>query len=545
MAEPSKERFGWELEASELLEVLRDGVIIVDAAENRIVAWNTAAEQIFGYSPEEAIGMSVSELAPERLRPRHEAGIARFATTGEGYFVDNHDPLELPALTKAGEEIFVEFQLSPIRRPPHEPPYAAAIVRDVTPRVQEAEAQKQLQEIASATQRLEAVGGLATGAAHDFNNLLTVITTRIDLLLEAQDLGREEKETLQAVMGAAERGASLARQMLAFASKSVVTPAAVSLNEALTNAANFLGATLGPGIHLELQLTEDLPRTMIDPVQVDQILVNFALNAKDAMPNGGKLTIGTDLKTVAVAPPPRRPSKITPGVYVRVLVRDTGIGMDEDIRRRIFEPFFTTKPRGRGTGMGLAMVYGIVAQAGGHIHCESAPGDGALFEILLPAASIKEDHYLKEKEIAPVVTKRGEILLVDDDPALLGSVTQILERGGHHVVSASSAEEALRIVEGGHSFDILVSDIVMPGKNGIELARELRRRGVIDAVILMSGYPEGALPQGLGQLDSEDMTFLQKPFTREGMLKHVADLTGAGSTPDPTGSAEGPAPRSP
>lgn len=516
----------WKLEAVELLDMLRDGVIVVEAAENRIVGWNPAAEKIFGYRPEEAIGMSVSELAPDRLRARHEAGISRYAATGTGHFVENHDPLELPAVTKSGEEIFVEFQLSPIGHSPDGRPYAAAIVRDVTDRIAEQEAQKQLQEIAASSQRLEAVGGLATGVAHDFNNLLAVIATRIDAVLATGGLDAEQTKALEAVVGATERGASLSRQLLAFASKSIVTPSELSLNDALANAAHFLELTLGPGIRLDLQLGEDLPRTMMDPAQVDQVLAHFALNAKDAMPDGGTLTISTDVVTFPAQLAKLHEREVAPGLYVRVGIEDTGIGMDEPTRSRIFEPFFTTKPRGRGTGMGLAMIYGIVTQAGGYIHCESSPGRGAVFEILLPAASIARDHYMGEKDIAPVATRSADILVVDDDPALLGAVVRILERGGHSVVATSSSVEALRLAEEKGAFDLLVSDVVMPEMNGLELARELRRQGIVDQVLLMSGYPEGALPVDV-TLGDEEIVLMEKPFGREDLLKNVAERIAA------------------
>ena len=515
----SRWRFEWKLDALELLEMLRDGVIIVDASENRVVAWNAAAEAIFGYTSAEAIGMSVSDLAPERLVARHEAGIARYAATGAGHFVENHDPLELPALTKSGEEIYVEFQLSPILNSPDGRLYATAVVRDVTERVVQHEAQKQLQEIATAAQRFEAIGGLATGVAHDFNNLLTVITTRIGAILDEGGADPEQVRSLQAVLEAADRGASLSRQMLEFASKSIVTPSALSLNDALEEAATFLQLTLGPTIKLEMQLTADLPRTMMDASQVDQVFANLALNARDAMPDGGTFIISTDVVKV----PPRSSDpkllNVPPGLYVRVRVEDTGTGMSETTLRRIFEPFFTTKPRGRGTGMGLATVYGIINQAGGYIRCESAPGRGTLFEILLPEASIAEDLYVEE-EIAPVIAKQADILLVDDDEALLRSVAKILERGGHRVTAATSPTEAIRLAETGRRFDLLVSDVVMPEMNGVELARTLRSKGAVQTVLLMSGYPEGALPSK--EQIEQGMTLLQKPFTREQILKLVA-----------------------
>ena len=515
--------FDWRLEAADLLAVLRDGVIIADAAENRIVGWNPAAEQIFGYPLEEATGMSISVLVPERLRARHEAGLARYAATGTGHFLDNHDPLELPALTKSGEEIVVEFQLTPMRESRDGRLYAAAIVRDVTGRVREAESQRKLQESAAASQRLEAVGQLATGVAHDFSNLLMVIMGSIELALVSGELEPDQKESLEAVMRAAERGSSLSRQLLAFSRKSIVSPSAVSLNEALANAAQLLEVMLGSTINLDLQLGDDLPRTMIDAAHVDQILTNFALNAKDAMPAGGTLTIATDVLHLPDQSAEVLENELPNGVYVRVRVTDTGVGMTETTRQRVFEPFFTTKTRERGTGMGLAMVYGIVSQAGGYISCISAPERGTTFEILLPAASVVADPY-QEEEVAPVVTKAANILLVDDDPALVDVVTKILERGGHQIISTTSPIEAIRLADEHGPFDLIVTDVVMPMMNGVELARELLASNSISTVLLVSGYPEGALPTDV-ELGAGEMRLLQKPFTGDQLLQYVAELT--------------------
>ena len=524
--------FDWDTQAADLLDVLRDGVIIADAAENAIVGWNPAAEQIFGYSADEAIGMPVSNLVPERLRSRHEAGLSRYAKTGTGHFVDNHDPLELPGLTKSGEEIAVEFQLTPIRESRDGRLYAAAIVRDVTDRLRQAEEQRKLRDAAAASQRLEAVGQLAAGVAHDFNNLLMVITGLIDVVLDTEGLNEDQRDSLRSAMGAAERGASLSRQLLAFARKSVVSPSAVSLNDALTAAARFLEVTLGSEIRLEMQLRDNLPRTMMDPAQVDQVLTNLALNAKDAMPHGGVLTIGTDVRNLPADANYPEEQQIPPGAYVRVWIKDTGVGMDEATRARVFEPFFTTKPRERGTGMGLAMVYGVVTQAGGRVRCTSAPGRGTTFELLLPTATVTEDPFTEDDHsvVASTATEGRNILLVDDDPALLRVMTRILERGGYVVTATTSPHEALQIAKDQGPFALLVSDIVMPGMDGVTLAVELRTQGGVGAVLLMSGYPEGALPMG-SDPQAEQFTFLPKPSSSEEILRQIGLLVGDDALP--------------
>lgn len=523
---PTERSFDWDLEASDLLKVLRDGVIVADAAENLIVGWNPAAEQIFGYSSEEAIGMAVSSLMPERMRERHEAGLARYAATGEGHFVDNHDPLELPGLTKSGVEIAVEFQLTPLRQSHDGRLYAVAIVRDVTERNEEAEARRKLEEAAAASQRLEAVGQLATGVAHDFNNLLTVILGQIYFVKDAPQLDAEKRESLEAVVAAAERGASLSRQLLTFSRKSIVTRSAVSLNDALTSAAKFLGRTLGADIALNLELSPSLPRTMMDAAQVDQVLANLALNARDAMPDGGSLTICTDLKSLLAVDQ----GEVPPGVYVSLTVTDTGIGMDEEVRRRVFEPFFTTKPRERGTGMGLAMVYGIVAQAGGFVRCESTLGEGTTFEILLPAAALIPDMgESPELPTAIAITGGARILLVDDDPAILSAVVRILERAGHVVTHKNDAVAALEVAnQSSDSFDLLISDVVMPRMNGLDLARELTSNQKVGRVLLMSGYPEGAV--SAGELQNDGFSFLPKPFTPDTLLQRVAESLDGGTS---------------
>ena len=519
------EAFDWNREAASLLSILRDAVIVAHAADNVIVGWNAAAETIFEYTAEEAIGMSVSELAPEHLRARHEAGLTRYAETGEGYFLDHHDPLVLPALTKTGKEITVEFQLTPLREPHDGRLYAAAIVRDVTERINEQEATRTIQEKRAASQRLEAVGQLATGVAHDFNNLLTVILAEIHFVIDSKDIDRARRDALESVMEAAERGGALSRQLLAFSRKSLVTPSAVSMNDAVTSAAQFLGRTLGDDIELVLQLEPTLPRTMMDPAQVDQVLTNLALNARDAMPNGGLMTITTDLVRVSDESLWSADSEVPHGSYVRLVVTDTGVGMEDSVRVRIFEPFFTTKPRERGTGMGLAMVYGIVRQANGYIYCESSPDQGTRFEILLPLASVTPEAAEEpdtDRTIVPTF-ESAKILLLDDDPFLLRSAKRILERSGHRVTDLDAPVEALRLGEAGHRFDLLITDMVMPGMNGAEVAHALRAAGAVTAVLLVSGYPEGVT--SLDETLKEGSTsFLPKPFRGNQLLQSVQEL---------------------
>jgi len=388
---------------------------------------------------------------------------------------------------------------------------------------------RDLERMLHLSQKLEAVGRLAGGIAHDFNNILAVITGQGESalrLLEPENLARGR---LGEILEAAARAARLTRQLLAFSRKQILEPQVLDVNAALTELEKMLRRVLGAHVELELRSGRDLGAVKADPTQLEQVIVNLALNARDAMPEGGHLTIETanvDLdEAYAAAHPPARP-----GPYIMVAVSDNGIGMDAETQRQIFEPFFTTKPPGEGTGLGLATVYGVVKQSGGYVWVYSEPGRGTTFKIYLPR--VDEAPAARDESPAPAPVARGHerILLVEDNDGLREVMREALEARGYAVFSTSDADEALAFArEHEGPVELLLTDIIMPRTGGVELARQVSslRPGI--RVLYISGYSNGAISRR-GILDA-GAKLLEKPFTSEALARAVRaalDATGEG-----------------
>jgi len=339
--------------------------------------------------------------------------------------------------------------------------------------------------------RMETIGRLAGGIAHDFNNLLGIILGAAGAL-RAVGIAAEAAAELAEVEAAARRGSALITQLLAFARQQRLRPRVIALNAAVTDLAPLLRRLLGERIRLELRLEEPGRRIRMDPAQLDQVLLNLAANAREAMAEGGRLTIATG-HAVLLRPEGEGPSPLPPGRYVVLEVADSGRGIAPEALPRIFEPFFTTRPDKGGTGLGLATVQGIIAQSGGHIGVTSVPGQGACFRILLPReAAAAEDATAPEPASAHAAAP-ARVLLVEDEAPLRRLGEQILRRAGHQVVTADSAEAALDLLASGQAPAILVSDVAMPGIDGVELARRCRARWPHLPVLLLSGYAEATL----------------------------------------------------
>ena len=363
----------------------------------------------------------------------------------------------------------------------------------------------------------------AGGIAHDFNNLLTVISGYSDLLLRS--VGDEaQRQKVVEVKKASERAAALTHQLLAFSRKQVLEPKVLDLNDVVAETDKLLRRLIGEDIHFVTMRDPGLWRVKADPGQLTQVIVNLAVNARDAMPKGGKLTVET--KNVVLDDAyARRHDAVRPGPYVMLAVSDTGTGMDEETRRHIFEPFFTTKEVGKGTGLGLSMVYGVVRQSGGNVWVYSEPGRGTTFKIYLPRVEEKAEQ--EQAAELPELPKGTEtVLLVEDEEMVRRLLRDILEGEGYTVLAAANGEEALRIC-GRHEGPphLLVTDVVMPGMSGRELVERLTGncRGV--KVLYMSGYTDDAIVHH-GVLD-EGMNFLQKPFTPEAVLRKVREVLDA------------------
>jgi signal transduction histidine kinase len=368
--------------------------------------------------------------------------------------------------------------------------------------------------------KMESMGRIVGGVAHDFNNILGTMLASVDFLLEElpeKSTPRADAETIRA---AVKRGAELTQQLLAFSRQQVLEPKIVSLNELVADAQRLLMRTIGEDVAIRVSLGEHLVSVKVDPGQIQQILLNLSVNARDAMPNGGTLAISTR-NTILADPTTMSHSIADPGPYVVLTVSDDGTGMGSSTLAQIFEPFFTTKPKGRGTGLGLSTVFGIVEQSGGHIRVASTLGHGTTFEIYLPAVNEKPLRVEEPKE-APLPRGTETILLAEDDDALRTLTARVLTSQGYKVLEASDGVDALRVAERHNgSLDLLTTDMVMPSMGGHDLATELSARRPGLKVLFMSGYTDDAI--GRGELQPGD-AFLQKPVDPQLLAKKVRQL---------------------
>jgi PAS domain S-box-containing protein len=368
------------------------------------------------------------------------------------------------------------------------------IARDVTERTM---LEAQLRQAA----KMEAVGRLAGGVAHDFNNLLTPIVGSLDMLVRKGIGSERERRLIEGALQSAERAKTLVQRLLAFARRQPLQPVAVDLGRLVDGMVDLIGSTLGPTIDVRVDLAPNLPPAKADPNQLEMALLNLAVNARDAMPDGGELTIMAKLESL----PAHHSSGLKPGHYVRLGVGDTGGGMDEDTRKRAIEPFFSTKGVGKGTGLGLSMVHGLAAQLGGGLTIESAPRQGTTVELWLPTCAEPIGSEDKDPAISSRPLGRGIALLVDDEELVRMSTADMLIDLGFQVVEAGSAKEALRLIESGTTPDLLVTDHLMPGMNGADLAREVRTKRPELPVLVVSGYAE---VEGIAR----ELPRLTKPF---------------------------------
>lgn len=433
------------------------------------------------------------ELAGEVFRRFEEVSTYFFGTRG------STPELFLSAMSRANEELsrlYVELRAKTLE---HE-------------RAQEALRLKE--EQVHRLQRIEAVGKLAGGIAHDFNNLLTVITGYSDFLLEAVGHDPELQEHIQVIMKAAEQAATLTRQLLAFGRKQVLEPRVLDLNQVIAEKMHFLNRLVGSHVKVVTNLGPELQAVKLDPVQLEQVLLNLAVNAKEAMPKGGTLTIKTanvELGEAEVA----RLVPMDPGRYVLLLLQDTGCGMDEETQQRIFEPFFTTKEK--GTGMGLATVFGIVKQSGGYIYVDSAPGQGSTFKIYFPPVEREARQPSRVRETVQVQQGSETILVAEDEDEIRRLVCKVLEMKGYQVLAARHGAEALQIgQEYAGPIHLLLTDVIMPRLSGFDLGERLSSERPDLKILYMSAYaPEALVHQ---RLPGPGISLLRKPFTPQELL---------------------------
>jgi two-component system cell cycle sensor histidine kinase/response regulator CckA len=375
-------------------------------------------------------------------------------------------------------------------------------------------------------QRMEAVGRLAGGIAHDFNNLLTVVLANAGQLLREQGMSAANRAALEDVRGAADRGADLVRQLLAFSRRQRTSPRALDLNRVVRDTERLLARLLGESIALEVTTASGALIVHADAVQLEQVILNLVTNARDAMPAGGKLSLTTALAEVATGH-----GVLTPGSYVRLSVTDTGTGMDLETLQRAFDPFFTTKGLSRGSGLGLATVHGIVTQSGGHVEVHSQPGQGARFDVFLPRVEGLEAVQPVRPIAVPTEVRPARILLAEDESIVRTAIALSLESQGHEVLTAGDGEEALALLAQAAPVELLITDVVMTRMGGPELARRARQQRPGLRLLFISGYSwENELPTG-----NPGEEILEKPFTMETLLQRVALLL---SRPVPGAEAE-------
>ena len=483
-----------------------------------IVTWNPQAETIFGWPAGEVIGRHVADvIVPPLQRDAHRHGLQHFLETGEGPILNRR--LELVALRRDGTDVAVELAVAPIRL--GKSWIFSAFIRDISER-------NQLEQQLRQSQKMEAVGRLAGGIAHDFNNLLTAIFGYADLLAEDLPPGSAAQADVTEIRTAATRASALTRQLLAFSRQQVLQPVVLNLNDVVGDLQNMLQRMLGEDVELQAHFAADLGNTRADQGQIEQVLLNLVVNARDAMPTGGKLTIETaNLELDEHYAQTHRP--VVPGRYVMIAVSDTGVGMDAATQARMFEPFFTTKEAAKGPGLGLATAYGIVKQSGGYIWVYSEVARGATFKVYLPRVDAPTDVVAAPPELGTVAGTET-VLLAEDDALLLPLARDVLRRLGYTVLEARTPADAVAVAKSHMGvIHLLISDVIMPGESGLQLARRLLGTRPDLRVLFISGYSDEAIVRH-GVLDP-GTAFLQKPFTPAALARKIRELLDAPPPP--------------
>jgi PAS domain S-box-containing protein len=500
-----------EQEAFRLAAIVRFSAdaIISRTLDGVVTSWNPAAERLFGWSAEEAIGRSISFLVPPDQFDA-EARCTKRLRRGECV-----EQIETVRVRKDGTRIDVAITLSPLWDRAGLVVGVSNIARDLTEK-------RLLEQQYRQAQRMETVGQLAGGVAHDFNNLLTVISGCTDLLLLSLPRSDPSRGLVEEISRAGARSASLTRQLLAFSRKQIVAPRVLDLNTLVIDAEKMLRRTIGEDIRLVSSLQPQLGHVRADSGQLEQVLLNLVINARDAMPTGGTLTITTENVDLEEGNALGHPGVLL-GSYVRVAVSDTGSGMTPEVQARIFEPFFTTKEPSRGTGLGLAVVQRIVKEAGGHLGVNSEWGIGSTISVYLPRINlpIRLGKTLPESAVAPRGTET--ILLVEDDSGVRSLTHHILSNCGYSVLEAAGGDEALHIA-GQHEepIDLLLTDVIMPGMGGRRLAEQVLRIHSETKVLYLSGYTDDTVVRH-GILH-EEVQFLQKPYSLLGLARKVREV---------------------
>jgi PAS domain S-box-containing protein len=482
-----------------VLETAPDAIITIDE-RGIIQSFSNAAERLFGYAAGEVIGRNVKLLMPPGHNQKHDNYLRRYRRTGEKRIIGIGRQVEarrkdgsiFPIELAVGEMVFGDTRIF------------TGFIRDITTRTR-------MEQDLRQAQKMEAIGQLTGGLAHDFNNLLTVILGNLEMLEPRLD-DVDSREIMADAREATELGAQLASRLLAFGRRQPLAPKPIDLNVLVVGMIDLLRRTLGTPVRIETRLAADLPITLADFGQVENALLNLAINARDAMPDGGSLLVETGWREIGPGDAATR-ADIAPGLYVMLAVTDTGGGMSPEIQQRAFEPFFTTKPAGVGSGLGLSMVYGFVKQSGGHIELSSDPGHGTTVRIYLPARSASAEAS-EPRTAAPVARSMrvARVLVVEDDARVRRISVRRLKQLGYAIIEADSGSAALLVLDRGEPIDVLFTDVVMSGgMNGLDLARAARLQRPALKILLTSGFAEPSILEA--GLPATNAGWLGKPYT--------------------------------
>ena len=502
---------------SAALNAAANPIVITDRAG--VIIWaNPAFTELSGYSIDEAVGRNPRDLVKSGV---HSAEF--YKEMWDTVLAGRVWRGEMTNRRKDGTHYPEELTITPVHNDGGEITHFIAIKRDLSN-------EKTLQSQFLQSQKMESVGRLAGGVAHDFNNLLTVINGTVDLALTALSPNDPLHADLREIQGAGERATALTRQLLAFSRQQVMRPQVLSLNGLIMDLLKMLGRLIGEDVELITDLAEDLGPVMADAGQLEQVIVNLTVNARDAMPRGGTLTFVTRnvVLNEALA---AGDGGLPPGSYVVLSVHDTSAGMDEVTRARIFEPFYTTKEPGKGTGLGLSTVYGIVTQSGGSISVDSAPGRGTTFRVYLARVATPAVERRHARPPAALAVGTETVLVVDDEAALRSVASRILSRHGYRVLTAGNGGEAILLLERHEGpIDLLLSDVVMPGMSGPQLGERLQQRYPGIKLLFTSGYTDDvALRYGLG---GDRVQFIGKPYSIVDLTRKVREVLDAGRRED-------------
>ena len=482
-------------------------LLIITDIEGHIEYVNPKFSRTTGYTLDELRGLTPRVLKSEETPSEVHDDLWNTIQAGEVW------QKELKNVKKNGEPYWVIASISPLRNAFGETTHYLGVQEDITER-------KEVEAQLVQAQKMESVGQLVSGVAHDFNNLLTGVLGFSELALAKVENGDPLRQDLLEIRKAGESASALTQQLLAFSRQQMLRPEVLDLNEVLATIENLLRRTMTENVELAKVLAPDLGLVRADPAQSQQILVNLVVNARDAMPDGGRLIIETTNAELG-----RRFANehvlVRPGRYVMLAVSDTGRGMDEETRKRVFEPFFTTKERGRGTGLGLATVYGIVKQSRGYVWVYSEPGRGATFKIFLPRVAEAPEQPVKPEAVSTQLVGAETILLVEDDKVVRTLAESILKARGYRVLAAENADGAIELWKNG-SIDLLITDIVMPGMNGVELAQHFTTLRSDLKILLLSGYAEQAIVEDT--LADPSTPFMGKPFKVAEFLDKVREV---------------------